>query len=74
MPMSAPGPQVLAGIEHLAALDDEVELVVRPHGGERGAARNSGAERQQRSGIGEEPAAGRSDHGYSFTGDLTPGD
>ena len=29
------GPQVLAGIEHLAALDEEIELVVWPHGGER---------------------------------------
>jgi hypothetical protein len=25
------GPEALAGIEHLSALDDEVELVVRPH-------------------------------------------
>ena len=31
----APGAQALAGIEHLAALDDEVELVVRPHRGAR---------------------------------------
>ena len=30
--------QVLARIEHVAALDDEIELVVRPHGGARTAA------------------------------------
>jgi hypothetical protein len=43
------GPEVLAGIEHLAALDDEVELVVRAHGGERGgAAEACGRQRQSR--------------------------
>jgi hypothetical protein len=58
--------QVLAGIEHLAALDDEVELVVRARGGERGTATHcAGADRQQRSGLGEELAAGRNVHGVS---------
>ncbi len=33
----APAAQALAGIEHVAALDDEIELVVRPHGGARRA-------------------------------------
>ena len=62
----APAPQVLAGIEHLAALDEEVELVVRPHRRERGtAAEPAGSERQQRCGLRQEPAAGRNDHGHS---------
>jgi hypothetical protein len=34
----APAPQRLARVEHVAALDDEIELVVRTHGGERPAA------------------------------------
>src|SRR4051812_43734595 len=32
----APRPQLLARVEHLAALDEEVELVVRPHCGLNG--------------------------------------
>ncbi|MEA2872083.1 MAG: hypothetical protein QOH67_2059 [Hyphomicrobiales bacterium] len=37
--------QVLARVEHIAALDHEIELVVRPHGGECGRARGSQRER-----------------------------
>ena len=33
--------QRLAGVEHIAALDQEVEFVVRPHGGARAARRQS---------------------------------
>ena len=36
MPMSRLARRFWLGIEHLAALDHEIELVVRPHGGERG--------------------------------------
>src|SRR5206468_4136715 len=50
-----PGPEILTRIEHLAALDDEIELVVRSHGGDRGAAPEAG-ERTQRRGAGEKLA------------------
>jgi hypothetical protein len=36
------GPQRLARIDHFAALDDEIELVVRPHRGARGAGQHQG--------------------------------
>src|SRR5690242_18691725 len=44
-PAPAPAPEARARIEHIAALDDEVELVGRPHGGERAAAVNPQRER-----------------------------
>jgi hypothetical protein len=47
----APAAQALARIEHVAALDDEVELVVRPHRGERAAARRH---ERKRTGSAEE--------------------
>ncbi len=45
--------QRLARIEHVAALDDEVELVVRPHGGAR---RADGRRERERAGGGEKIA------------------
>src|SRR5258708_4826705 len=50
----APAAQRLARIEHLAALDHEIELVVRPHGGECRSA--CGSEREG-SGAGQNLAA-----------------
>ena len=62
------GAQVLAGIENLSALDHEVELVIRPHGRERGRARRTGS-RQRQAGrrIGQELAARNIEHGVSST-------
>src|SRR6185369_13512325 len=40
----APGAQVLAGVEHFAALDDEVEFVVRAHRRAGGRADQAGGE------------------------------
>ena len=41
----APAAQALARVEHVAALDEEIELVVRPHGGERASAARRQRER-----------------------------
>ena len=50
----APAAQRLARVEHVAALDEEIELVVRPHRGERW--RTGGGERQGSS-AGQDAAA-----------------
>ncbi len=62
------GAQVLAGVENLSALDHEIELVIRPHGRERGRARRTGS-RQRQAGrrIGKELAARNIEHGVSST-------
>ena len=44
--------QRLADVEHVAALDDEIELVVRPHGGARRPGHGGG--KRERSGRAQE--------------------
>jgi hypothetical protein len=51
--------QLLARIEHLAALDDEVELVVRPHGGAHRRGHGAGGKHATHAGD-KAPAAARS--------------
>ena len=53
------GAQLLARVEHLAALDDEVELVVRTHGRLHAC---SNARHRQRGSAGEKPAPGMNVH------------
>ena len=47
--------QRLADVEHVAALDDEIELVVRPHGGARRPGHGGG--KRERSGTCQKRAA-----------------
>ena len=58
----APAAQSLARIEHIAALDDEIELIVRPHGGE---CRRRGAGQGEGGGALQDVASGWQRHGSS---------
>ncbi len=60
----APCPQRLAGVEHFTALDDEIELVLGPHGGARGMVEACGGRPERgRAGTDEKIAARNNGHG-----------
>jgi hypothetical protein len=57
------GPQILAGVQHLTALDQEVELIVGPHGRDsRAACRGKG---ETGCGVRKELTAREREHGIS---------